>query len=123
MGRKRYVIRLHKTVRRQLDAAARKAGHLTPTYVSALLEKRLEKPDILPYTVRDEEDIFQLKAGGMEKGGSRQADRQMSVYLSDFAYDRVGRIAAELKQTRDRNIGPAYVIRDILYGRLEDNGL
>lgn len=119
MGRKRYVIRLHKTVRRQLDAAARKAGHLTPTYVSALLEKRLAVPDILPYTVRDEEDIFQLKAGGMEKGKTRQADRQMSVYLSDFAYDRIGQIAAALKQTRDRSIGPAYVIRDILYGRLE----
>ncbi len=119
MRRKRYVIRLHKAVRRQIDAVARSEGYLTPAYISKLLEKRMETATV-PYILNDSEEIFQLKAGGVEKGDIPMADRQISVYLSDFAYNRIGDITRWLKENVNRKIGPAYVIRDILYGQLTD---
>ncbi len=114
MKRKRYVIRLHKSIRGQVDALARQDGYLTPTYISIILEKELETATV-PYEFRDEEGIFQLKAGGMEKGEIASADKQISLYLSDFAYDRVGEIARWRKENVNKKIGPAYIIRDLIY--------
>ncbi len=117
MRRKRYVIRLHKAIRGQIDALARQAGHLTPTYISLILEKELEKATV-PYKLKDREGVFQLKAGGMEKGETAMADRQISVYLSDFAYDRVGEISRWRKENINKKIGPSHIIRDLMYGWL-----
>ncbi len=102
-----------------MDIQARQEGYLTPTYISKLLEKELPTLAI-PYEIRDKDWVFQPKSGGMEKGETGTADRQMSVYLSDFAYDRVGEIAGWLKENVNRKISPAFVIRDILYGILEE---
>ncbi len=115
MARKRYVVRLHKTIRTEMDMLARKAGHLTPTFISNILEEELASIESEKYKIFDEEEIFQLKAGGMEKGEIPMADKQMSVYLSETAYKKVSDIVNYLKREVDKSIGPSYVIRDILY--------
>ena len=118
--RQRYIIRLHKDIREQMDRASGKAGHLTPTYISIILEQELKKENLLPYELGDTEGVFQPKVGRREQGREVAADKQMSIYLSDFAYEKIREIVAYLKEEVDRTIGPAYVIRDILYKWLKE---
>lgn len=115
MAKKRYVVRLHKVLRGEIDSLARKAGHLTPTYISEVLEQELAKKKPTEYKISDSDEIFQLKAGGLEKGESPKADRQISIYLTDEAYYKIQDIVLYLKREVDKNIGSSYVIRDILY--------
>lgn len=117
MAKKRYVIRLHKDIRARMNEESGKKGHLTPTYISIILEEELAKADLMPYRIGDTERNFQLRKGENESF----ADKQISIYLSDFAYDKVQEITEELKQTEDKRIGPAFVIRDILYKWLPEN--
>lgn len=117
MARKRYVIRLHKDIRARMDEESGKKGHLTPTFISLILEEELAKEDILPYKIGDTERTFQPRPGG----GEGSADKQMSIYLTDFAYGKIEEITAELKRKVDRKIGAAFVIRDILYRWLPEN--
>ena len=115
MARKRYVVRLHKAVRGEMDSLARKAGHLTPTFISDILENELKNQESREYVISDDEELFQLKAGGMEKGESPMADKQISIYLSDETYYKIADIVSYLKREVDKSIGPSYVIRDVLY--------
>lgn len=121
MAKLRYVVRLHKTMRKQLDVFAKNKGYFTPAFVSEILETELDKGENIPYKIFDEDEIFQLKAGGMEKGKTPVADKQMSVYLTEESYSEIKKIVEYLKQEVNKSIGPAYVIRDILYKWICEN--
>jgi hypothetical protein len=122
MARQRYVIRLHKLIRKELDILARKKGHLTPAFISMAIEEICSRINPREYEIHPDSEVFQLKRGNCGKGNEKNnADKQMSVYLSDFSYSLIADLAARLQQEIDKNISPAYVIRDMLFHWLEKN--
>ena len=120
MAKQRYVIRLHRLTRQELDLLARKQGHLTPTFISLAIEEICNEYSREEYEIHPDSEVFQLKRGNKQKGKAKiNADRQMSVYLSDFSYGRVGEIVNRLKEETDRTIGATFVIRDMLFHWME----
>lgn len=115
MAKPRYVIRLHKTMRKALDRKARQEGYLTPTLVSKILESEMSNYNDNNYEIFDEEGVFQLKSGGVEKGKSPCASKQMSIYLTPKTFFKIQENANYLKATKDKSISSAYIIRDVLY--------
>lgn len=122
MAKQRYVIRLHKVIRQELDILARKKGHLTPTFISMAIEDMCHEMDVSSYEIHPDSEVFQLRRGNKGKGQIKNnADKQMSIYLSDFAYDKVGEIVEKLQLEVDKNITATFVIRDLLFYWLEIN--
>ena len=120
MARQRYVIRLHKLIRKEFDIIARKNGHLTATFIANELEEICKELDLNRYEIHPDSEVFQLKRGNSNKGNEKiNADKQMSIYLSDFSYSLIGEITKKLQSEVDKNISPAYVIRDLLFHRLD----
>lgn len=115
MVRKRYVVRLHKLIRQEIDALARKEGHLSGTYTSDAIEEICRRVDVQNYEIHPDSETFHLKKGNSYKGETRaNADKQMSIYLSDESYEKVAKITELLKEEVDKNIGVSFVIRDLL---------
>ena len=122
MAKQRFVIRLHRITRQELDLVARKQGHLTPTFVSLAIEEMCTGIDPQIYELHPDSEVFQLKRGNKRKGTTKiNADRQMSVYLSDYAYATVSTVVDILKRDVDKSIGATFVIRDMLFHWMEKN--
>lgn len=114
--RKRYVVRLHPVVSAQITSVAEKRGFLPATFMANIIEQMTaEKGE--GYTLYDTDGDFQLRRG---PGGG--GAKQTSVYLSDSAYNTVGAISAYLVENVDRDMTPAYVIRDMLTKWLDESG-
>ena len=123
MARQRYVIRLHKLIRKEFDIIARKKGHLTATFIAKVLEEICDGLDISGYEIHPDSEAFQLKRGNSAKGNVKSnADKQMSIYLSDFTYELIEKLVEKLQEEVDRNISPSYVIRDLLFHWLDRQG-
>lgn len=115
MVRKRYIIRLHKLIRQEIDAMAKKEGHLSGTYISNAIEEISKRVDVHNYELHPDSEVFQLKKGNSFAGESRaNATKQVSVYLSDEAYEKIFLLTEHLKSEVDKRIGVSYVIRDLL---------
>lgn len=122
MTKKRYVIRLHRITRQELDFLARKEGHLTPTFVSLAIEQMCKTLNPETYELHPDSEVFQLKRGNKQKGTVKiNADKQMSVYLSDQAYTLVAVVVDKLQKEVDKSIGATFVIRDMLFHWMELN--
>lgn len=122
MAKQRYVIRLHKIIRQELDLRARKKGHLTSTYISLAIEDICKDIAVETYEIHQDSDVFQLKRGNKSKGEVKaNADKQLSIYLSDFAFDKVAEVVVKLQKEVDKNITATFVIRDLLFHWLEKN--
>jgi len=122
MGKQRYVIRLHRVIRQELDLRARKQGHLTSTYIALAIEDISKEIDIQNYELHPDSEVFQLKRGKKSKGEVKNnADKQLSIYLSDFAFHKVGELVEKLQKEVDKSITSTFVIRDMLFHWLDKN--
>ncbi len=115
MGRKRYVIRLHKLIRERVDELAKKEGYLTATYISNLLEEICKDLDVESYEIHPDSQVFLISRKKQYKNEVKiYRDKQMSVYLSDEAYNKISQLTQYLKENVDRTCNISYVVRDLI---------
>ena len=118
--KKRYIIRLHKIIRKAVEEKARKEGLLLGTYLSSIIEETCASiKNIANYRMHPDSELFRLKRGNALSGEiQNNASEQISIYLSDSAYIAVGEIYNYLKQTLDKKITISYIIQDMIYKKI-----
>ena len=118
--KKRYIIRLHKIIRKAVEEKARKEGLLLGTYLSSIIEETCASiKNIANYQMHPDSELFRLKRWNVLSGEiQNNASEQISIYLSDSAYITVGEIYNYLKQTLDKKITVSYIIQDMIYKKI-----